>query len=294
MDKKEKIKSILVVGGTHGNELTGVEIVKNFEQVSVPSSLQVSTLLANPPAIIADKRYLEKDLNRCFDQATLDSNTAVAEVKIAQKINAKYGPKGPNTQTDFIVDIHNSTANMGLSLIIGKKSDFLLQLCAHLNHIIPNTVNYLMEEDQNTSPYLPTIAKNDLCLEIGPQAHGSILADLLLQGKKCLEAILNFCDQWNQNSAPQYSKITCYEQWKNLDYPRNSDGEVNAYIHPNLQFKDFNKIEKGDPLFIDFSANTIPYQEDEPAWPTFINEHAYYEKGLALSLTRKKEYVLKP
>jgi aspartoacylase len=45
----------------------------------------------------------------------------------------------------------------------------------------------------------------------------------------------------------------------------------------------------GDPLFMDLDGNTIAYRGDRTVYPTFINEAAYYEKGIAMVVADKQE-----
>ena len=54
---------ILVLGGMHGNEPLGPEVVKLFKAAPVAG---VSAVLANPEAIAANRRFTEEDLNRSF------------------------------------------------------------------------------------------------------------------------------------------------------------------------------------------------------------------------------------
>ena len=58
-----KIKRTLIVGGTHGNELTGIYLVKKFErepQLIQRESFETCTLLANEKAYEIGKRYVGK------------------------------------------------------------------------------------------------------------------------------------------------------------------------------------------------------------------------------------------
>ena len=58
-------------------------------------------------------------------------------------------------------------------------------------------------------------------------------------------------------------------------------------VHPNLQNGDYKEVKSSDPIFISFDGKDIPNEEDKSVWPIFINESAYYEKKLAMSLTLK-------
>ncbi|MDE5084850.1 MAG: succinylglutamate desuccinylase/aspartoacylase family protein, partial [Trichodesmium sp. St18_bin1] len=59
-----------------------------------------------------------------------------------------------------------------------------------------------------------------------------------------------------------------------------------------LQGKDYQKLSPGDPMFLTFENQTIYYQEENPVWPVFINEAAYYEKGIAMCLTTQESITV--
>lgn len=74
-----RLSRVAVCGGTHGNELSGVYLVRELmkaegkvtteEEDEEPVS--VLTVLSNPRATQQCRRYVDTDLNRCFTQATL-------------------------------------------------------------------------------------------------------------------------------------------------------------------------------------------------------------------------------
>lgn len=87
---------ILVIGGMHGNETLGLEVVKLFQDNPV---LAVDTLLANEQAIEANCRFVGQDLNRSFPG---DSKSDKYELKRASeilKIARKY---------EVVLDFHNT------------------------------------------------------------------------------------------------------------------------------------------------------------------------------------------
>jgi aspartoacylase len=66
-------------------------------------------------------------------------------------------------------------------------------------------------------------------------------------------------------------------------------------VHPARQHRDWHPIRAGDPLFLDAEDATIPYSPPpqlarEDVWAVFVNEAAYGEKGIALSLTRRERW----
>lgn len=67
------LSRVAICGGTHGNEMTGVYMVRHLqkEKIDKIGSVSVSTVLTNPRAVEICRRYVETDLNRCFTEALL-------------------------------------------------------------------------------------------------------------------------------------------------------------------------------------------------------------------------------
>ena len=65
-----------------------------------------------------NKRYIDEDLNRQFSRERIENQepTNIEEHR-AFWINQTIGPKG-SAKTDLIIDLHNTTSNMGPSLIL--------------------------------------------------------------------------------------------------------------------------------------------------------------------------------
>lgn len=67
-------------------------------------------------------------------------------------------------------------------------------------------------------------------------------------------------------------------------------------VHGHLQDRDWRPLRAGDPLFVGTDGVTYRWEPrpGEPAtvWPVFINEAAYEEKGIALSLTEQEIWPL--
>lgn len=87
---------ILVIGGMHGNEPLGQEVVALLQ---VNPVAQVDTLLANQQAIAANARFVGNDLNRCFPG---DSSSQDYETKRAATILAEC------QKYDVVLDFHNT------------------------------------------------------------------------------------------------------------------------------------------------------------------------------------------
>jgi aspartoacylase len=294
MNENTKIKNVAIVGGTHGNELTGVNLYHN-RQINHNLNFEQTWVLANPRAVKEDRRYVEKDLNRCFALKDLDSDTPGYDQNRAREISAMIGPK-ENPKCQLTIDIHNTTANMGVTLIVSRLDAFMKWVLSGVLENEETAKVYVMEEgDRLDSPYLPSLTPYDICLEVGAQAHGTLDAELYFKTKKALETMLQRVHDWNNGNAKALNKeFPVYLHLENLDYPRNSEGEISGMIHPERQFQDYQEVQKDQPLFVTFDEKILNWQgsakisAEQSVWPVFINEHAYYEKKLAMSLTQKK------
>lgn len=68
-----RLSRVAVCGGTHGNELSGVYLVRELlkEKEEEEKPLPVMLVLSNPWAVQQCRRYISTDLNRCFTHAML-------------------------------------------------------------------------------------------------------------------------------------------------------------------------------------------------------------------------------
>jgi len=283
----DTLQNILIVGGTHGNEMTGIQLVRHWNELAFPDfqTLSVQTLIGNPGATERCLRYVDFDLNRAFTPELLDIRRANSsfDIERARWINQHYGPKGSKQAPDLVIDIHNSTANMGQCLIVNRLDPRIQRICSILSSEIPSVHILYQPEELSAIPYLPSLGKLDLTVEIGPQPHGTLKASLFQQTRQLLLRILTLCDLSNQGLLPSQPQPTqVFTQTGVIDYPRDENSALAALIHPSLENRDFSPINTGDVLFEDFAGNAIPW--DGPLfWPCFLGEAAYLEKHIAMT-----------
>lgn len=89
--------------------------------------------------------------------------------------------------------------------------------------------------------------------------------------------------------------FTAVVSWFETSHTKNCISHIalcSQPVCPSLQDRDFCLLHPKDPLFQTFSGETLRYNGSEPLYPFFINECAYYEKGIALSLARKRRVVI--
>jgi aspartoacylase len=289
----KQIERVAIVGGTHGNELIGVSLIKKFKQypnLVQYSSFETLTVLGNPQAIAAEKRYIDKDLNRCFLEKDLKNPLLTSyEEQRAKELNNILGPKG-NPSTDFILDIHSTTANMGITIIPSSFHPFNLKLAAYLEAMNPLVKVYSWPETSNAeSSFLRSVSEFGCTIELGPVAHGVLSATLFQKAEHIINAILGYLDAYNRGQALAIpSKLTLFQGIEHIDYLRTQEGELQGMIHPQLQYKDYALLKNGDLMFLTFDGQAIAYEGQSTVYPVFINEAAYYEKSIAMCLTQKQ------
>lgn len=93
-----RIKRVAIAGGTHGNELRGIYLVKKFQKLPhliQRSSFESVTFFANPKAYEIGKRYFDTDLNRSFTELDLENpNLSTYEAQRAKEIYRTFGTGG--------------------------------------------------------------------------------------------------------------------------------------------------------------------------------------------------------
>ena len=290
------IRRVAIIGGTHGNEFTGAYLSKRFAQfpnlIKRPS-FEAITLLGNPKAFEVGKRYIDKDLNRCFLSQDLQDQMLFSYEEVrAKEIYHLLKPKD-KSPVDWIVDLHTTTANMGLTIILGNNHPFNLRLAAYLSLINPLVRVYSWMQSGQGTPFLRTLCELSCAIEVGPVAQGVLDATLFRKTEELIYAVLDYLEEYNQGKTPQaVSTLTLYQCVEVIDYPRNEHGEIQAMIHPQLQFRDYEALEPGEPMFLTFDGRAIAYEGKSTVYPVFINEAAYYEKGIAMCLTKKQYFTV--
>ncbi|MFC4700277.1 aspartoacylase [Glaciecola siphonariae] len=292
------IHSILICGGTHGNELSGVYAVRQWKQNSqklqqLAPSANISFELVNKASVDARTRFIDEDLNRQFDLRKLQAKRAEDgsshEATLAQSLNEQYGPK-PHGNIDLIVDIHNTTSAMGPTLIVLENDHFNQQLARYVKTHMPDAV--ILVEDHipyEQHPYFCTLGKRSVMVEVGPQAQGALRADIYLQTLRMTELIVAFIETVNTNTDEQLPPVEAYRLIAEIPYPTDSLGQRSAMNHPNIDGNDFTEVRAGMPCFMDFEGKDILWEGDT-VYPHFVGEAAYDKQNLAFATAQKCEF----
>nr|KAF6323952.1 aminoacylase 3 [Myotis myotis] len=255
----EPLRRVAVVGGTHGNEMSGVCLARYW--LRAPGELQRPSfsavpVLANPAATAACRRYVDCDLNRAFTSAFLTARAHPDdpyEVTRARELNQLLGPKASGQAFDFVLDLHNTTASMGTCLVAESSHDvFAMHLCHHLQLQSPELPCrvFLYQLPGEESYSVHSVAKSGLGLELGPQPQGVLRADLLARMRALVAAALDFIQLFNQGpggrdglrhqashtgTAFPAFEMEAYRKVSSVDFPRTETGDLAGTVHPQLQ-----------------------------------------------------------
>lgn len=286
-----KIKTVAVVGGTHGNEFSGIYLLRKWQQSAALArdSFRVETVFANPKAHDDNKRYVDHDLNRQFSLVDLANNDLASyEQSRAKAINQQIGPKG-DAKVDFIIDLHNTTSNMGPSLILLQSDHFNRQLGAYVKMHMPDAVIVLEDHTPvEQHHFLSSIASQGVIVEVGPQPQSVIRQDILDWMDEMTKHILDFVHLHNTDELlPLILSYEAFRYHETLSLPVDEQGQRIGMVHRFVQDNDFEPLHAGDPIFTLFDGSEIFWEGDYEAFPHFINEAAYYDNNLAMSLAKK-------
>ena len=286
------INRVAITGGTHGNELTGVYLVKKWQknpQLIERSSFKTLTQLMNQQAIKEVRRYIDHDLNRSFGLNDLANDSLdTYEAKLAKELNIILGKKESDThKVDFIVDLHTTTSNMGLSIVVSNNSKITWRAITYLCSVEPNLKVYRWQGDIENA-FVDSIAPHGFAIEVGAIPQGVLRADLFLKTESLIYHLLDFIEKENGSDDVELPKeVEIYDHEQLVDYPRDDNGDIVGMVHQDRQDRDFTLISEGEPLFLTLDDEVITYK-GESMYTLFVNESAYYEKGFAMTLARKR------
>jgi aspartoacylase len=292
---------VLVVGATHGNERNAAWLMEHWRRhphALERHGLAVDLVIGNPAAAREGRRYLDLDLNRCFQSALLaDPSRNEREVQRARELLRLHGPEG-RAPALVAIDLHSTTAAMGNSLVVYGRRPADLALAAALQLHLGLPI-YLHEGDPAQTGFLVERWPSGLVVEVGPVPQGVLNPKISRQTALAVEATLELLALARRGSLPQPRALVVHRHLLSLDLPRHDDGSPRALIHPLRQGRDWQPLRSGEPLLLDATGSSLPYEPPAglagaTVWPVFINEAAYGEKGIALSLTNREIWPVEP
>ena len=275
----KKPSRVVIVGGTHGNEWTGIQVVRHYQTYLKEKfpALTLEFILANPEAHTLNRRFKDEDLNRAFE--FVDENRNSYENNRAREIKNQI-----SSSPCLVLDLHTTTSNMGNTVIVSHYNSLNLSLCSKLAQHFQDC--RIIGAPDPGKKYLASQSEFGLILEVGPVANGVVAGVPLESTLSLIEYILG---QISALDTQENGSVELYEEAQDIYYPKNEKGELNGYIHSGFQGKDFQLLSGEFTPFMTFQNEEIKLETDENLYPIFINEAAYYPQKMAFTLCRKKK-----
>jgi len=113
-------KKILFIGGTHGDETIGVEVLEKMRG----ERNDFDVVIGNPKALRKGRRFVRYDLNRCAPGSRLSPYYEKRRARFLVNLSKKY---------DYTIDIHGSSCLVGIFTIITNPSPENLALADKLD-----------------------------------------------------------------------------------------------------------------------------------------------------------------
>lgn len=111
------LPAVTFVACMHGNEKTGLQILERLRKQPIIRGT-VRLVVANPKAVFINKRFIARDLNRCFP----GRENGVLEEQLAYQLRARL------SDSDFLVDLHTTTAQTPPFIITRQREGLVKDL----------------------------------------------------------------------------------------------------------------------------------------------------------------------
>lgn len=237
---------VAVVGGIHGDEPAGTEIVERLaERVPVDGTDgTIQLVLANEPAIERSERYVETDLNRAFPG---DNTSDVYESALASRLVDILGG------ADAILALHTSHSAPPPFAIYTHLSDAVRRTVTGL------PVEYAVDSSDLRGTTLDSVLPHSVSLEVGRQGSNDAVED-------GYEAVLEFLRAHGvvSDREPTFTETKVVKGHKEV--PKGS-GE------PHVYYSNFVEIPKGE-VFARDDTHTHRVETDGVV-PILASEQGY-------------------
>ena len=274
------ITDLIINCCTHGNETIGLDIVinvlKQIENHTLKTSLNIIFSLGNREAVLENKRFLEKDLNRSFSKT---GELNFLEEKRARDLESIA------KNTVAILDIHQTTSDSLTPFFVLKETphnyNFFKALDITAWPIILYKEGSFSKDGEAYSSYAMHHKIPFITIELGLAGPNTEL-ELYFSKKLCELLSTNNPMSWKnilQNQNVEKPNVTCFREYKNIEKLSNED-----YLIEGL--KNLSLIEKST---IYAYQNLTPLSEESDVYALFPKYGVFKKTSSELVRLLKKE-----
>ena len=189
---------IVVFGGLHGNEICGMEAIRDLMtelrsgQLTLQSGCLTLVPVANPKAAEQGVRFIDHNLNRIFHHACLDQDSQGYEHTLLPELLTLA------KKADILIDLHSMTDNAPPFALIAPEDDqhIILAEAANLNHIMVQSTAIIADHHFTTMDFGLYHDIESLSVECGQHDDPAAIT-------VAYEVIRNICDHFNVIAYPE-------------------------------------------------------------------------------------------
>lgn len=196
--------TVAIIGGVHGNEPIGVRAIEAILPRLKLRRGQVIFIVANPPALAANRRYLDTNLNRAL---VSPPDRSSREGRLAEQLMPVLD------DCDALLDLHASMNDDPPFAICEKDA---LSLAARLPVSIVST-GWTQTEPGSTDAYLHQRGRPAICVECGRLDRWRQNLPLAVETVNAFLAILGLVDQPMPPAREQTVVAVQYPVFKKTD-----------------------------------------------------------------------------
>lgn len=247
---------VAIVYCMHGDEVLGEDVIQKFTKNIKPKKGSLLTILANEKAFKSKKRFIDKDLNRCFP-GKKDGNY---EEKVAYEL--KESLRG----VEYVIDIHSTTSVTDPFFIITKKNSKILNIVKKSG---PEKIVFMRKNLADGRSLIDHV-QNGISLEYSSTTYKKSVSQALRDVRQILNSLGMLGTKSRQSKETQFYEIT-------------GSIPMKKGFKAKKLFGNFSRVRKDQAYG---TVNSTNIRADFDFYPVFYGEEAY--PGI-LSLTSKKK-----
>lgn len=258
--------TVAIFGGVHGDELTGIEVVKQTLQGIDIETGRIFVALGNLAAIQAGKRHTGFNLNRAFRDLTPNElevyDDLPYELKRAQALN------GILSVSDALLDLHDFADPNGPIFMITEDRGFDVARAIGAP-VISN--GWSTAEPGGSDYYMETMGRIGICYELGDKTKPMINLE---RGLGARDRFLEQMGLREKVSAPLFED------------PRFIRNDRSVYMLPGdfrfaRDFRTFDKLEEGELIAVNGETQYTAESGQVIIFP-FVKKPAVGEEAFCL------------
>ncbi|MCB0385520.1 MAG: succinylglutamate desuccinylase/aspartoacylase family protein, partial [Bdellovibrionales bacterium] len=187
----------------------------------------------------------------------------------------------------FLIDLHTTTANMGVTLVLSKMDRLSARVIKRICDQDPSYHVLLNSDRDDECIFVDSMAPHGLLIEIGPVPQNVYDPRVItLMEKVVVETLEALLEEEASLPTPGPIEVELFQEGPAVKFPGAINGQLTTIVHPDLVGRDYEPLKQGMSVFVDTQGQCVHWQ-GEDVYPVFINEAAYLTQETAFITTTK-------